>query len=70
MPCMGQKPLDLTKQLQSFNIIFLNLNWAVVSDKMYCIYHSLYIKKKQTYTFQRDERLSYKHFRSFCLCLF
>ena len=46
----------------------LNLNWAVVSDKMYCIYHSLYIKKKQRYTFQRDERLSYKHLRSFCVC--
>ena len=65
---LTQWALDLTKQLLSFNIIFLNLNWAVVSDKMYCIYHSLYKKKKQTYTFQRDERLSYKHLRSFCVC--
>ena len=24
-------------------------------------------KKKQTYTFQRDERLSYKHLRRFCV---
>ena len=63
---LTQWALDLTKQLQSFNINFLNLNWVVVCDKMYCIYLSLYRKKKQTYSFQRDERLSYKHLRSFC----
>ena len=32
---LTQWALDLTKQLQSFNIIFLNLNWAVVINKMY-----------------------------------
>ena len=35
-----------------------------------CIVYIIpYIKKKQTYTFQRDDRLSYKHLRSF-LCVF
>ena len=36
--------------LSNFNrliSIFLNLNWAVVSDKMYCIYHSLYKKRSK-----------------------
>ena len=28
----------------------------------------LYISFQQTYTFQRDERLSYKHLRSICVC--
>ena len=62
---MGRKATKTNKQTK-----FLNLNWAVVSDKMNCINHSLYIKKKKTYTFQRDERFSYKHLGSFCVCVF
>ena len=45
--------LDLTKQLQSFNTDFLNLNWTVVSDKMFCIYHFLYKKEANIYISER-----------------